>query len=144
MSDSVAVPKWFWVVGVVLLLWGAAGVSAFYSQLTTPYEQMVASMGKPAADCIAKMPQWLWWDYGIAVWSGIFGTVALLLRRTWAQPLYLISLVAVLIQFGYSFGVARTYEIMGWSSAIFPAFIILMAAAQFWFAGRAKKMGWLR
>ena len=144
MNDSVAVPRWFWVLGIVLLLWGAMGIFAFYSQLTTPYDKMVAEMGKAAADCIARMPQWLWWVFGIAVWSGLFGSAALLLRRVWAQPLYLISLVAVVVQFGYSFGVAKTHEIMGWSSAIFPAFIILMAAIQLWFAGWVKKKGWLR
>ncbi|RYD86527.1 MAG: hypothetical protein EOP61_37395, partial [Sphingomonadales bacterium] len=143
-NDNEAVPTWYWVAGVVLLLWGAMGIFAFYSQLTTPYDAMVAEMGKLAADCIAKMPQWLWWVYGVAVWSGLFGTVALLLRRAWAQPLYLVSLIAVLIQFGYSFGVAKTHEIMGWSAAIFPAFIILMAAIELWFAGTAKKKGWLR
>ena len=144
MNDSVAVPGWFRVVGVLFLLWGLAGIYAFYSQLTTPYEQMVASMGKAGADCIAAMPQWLWWVYGAAVWSGVFGTLALLLRRAWAQPLYLISLIAVLVQFGHSFGVAKIHEIMGWSAAIFPAFIILMAAVQLWFAISSKKKGWLR
>jgi len=143
-NDAAAVPTWFWIVGILFLLWGLAGIYAFYSQLTTPYEQLVATMGEAGADCIAAMPQWLWWVYGAAVWSGIFGTVALLLRRAWAQPLYLCSLVAVLVQFGYSFGVARTHEIMGWSAAIFPAVIIVLAAVQLWFATSSKKKGWLR
>lgn len=144
VREKAGVPTWYWVVGIILLLWGAAGVFAFYSQLTTPYEQMVAEMGKLAADCIKGMPSWLWWVYGIAVWSGILGTVALLLRRVWAQPLYLVSLVAVVVQFGHSFLVQQIHQLMGWSAAIFPAFIILMAIVQLWFAGWAKKRGWLR
>ncbi len=142
MSDT-AVPKCYWVVGVVFLLWGAAGIFAFYSQLTTPYEAMVAEMGKAAADCIKDMPTWLWWVYGIAVWSGTFGSIALLLRRAWAKPLYLISLVAVIVQFGHSFLIAKIHLIMGMSAAIFPAFIILMAAVQLWFSTSAKRKGWL-
>lgn len=137
-------PTWYWILGALLLLWAAAGIFAFYSQLTTPYEQMVAEMGKVAADCIKGMPSWLWWVYGIAVWSGTFGSIALLLRRAWAQPLYLISLIAVIVQFGHSFLVARIQDIMGWGTAAFPAFIIAMAIFQLWFAGSAKKKGWLR
>lgn len=144
MNDSVTVPKWFWVVGVVFLLWGAADIFAFYSQLTTPYDEMVAAMGKAGADCIAEMPSWMWWVYGAAVWSGTLGSVALLLRRSWAQPLYLISLVAVVLQFGYNFLIAHIHLKLGWGAAIFPAFIILMAMIQLWFAGSAKAKGWLR
>ncbi|KQX20174.1 MULTISPECIES: hypothetical protein [unclassified Sphingomonas] len=144
VDGRVGIPAWYWVVGVVLLLWGAAGLFAFYSQLTTPYERMVAEMGKLAADCIKGMPGWLWWVYGVAVWSGVFGTIALLLRRAWAQPLYLISLAAVIVQFGHSFLIAKIHLLMDWSAAVFPAFIILMAVAQLCFAGHAKKRGWLR
>ena len=144
MNDSVKLPVWFWIVGVVLLLWGAAGIHAFYSQLTTPYDAMVAQMGKLAADCIKDMPQWLWWVYGIAVWSGLFGTIALLLRRTWARPLYLVSVIAVVVQFGHSFLVQHIHQIMGWSAAIFPAFIFAMGLFQLWFADWTNKKGWLR
>ncbi|KRB85758.1 hypothetical protein ASE00_03015 [Sphingomonas sp. Root710] len=142
-SETAAAPNWFMAVGVLFLLWGLAGIYAFYSQLTTPYEQLVAQMGKAGADCIAAMPQWLWWVYGVAVWSGTFGSVALLLRRAWAQPLYLLSLAAVIIQFGHSFGVAKIQDIMGWGAAAFPAFIIAMAIIELWFATSAKKKGWI-
>ena len=144
MTRGISVPKWFPLLGIVLLLWGAAGVFAFYSQLTTPYETMVADIGKPAADCIRGMPAWLWWIYGIAVWSAVFGAIALLLRRTWAQPLYLLSMVSVIVQFGHSFLVQKIHVILGPSAAIFPAFIIAMAIFQLWFTTAAKKKGWLR
>ncbi|TAK07608.1 MAG: hypothetical protein EPO38_12495 [Rhizorhabdus sp.] len=144
MNDSLSIPKWFWIVGALLLLWGAAGIFAFYSQLTTPYDQMVAEMGKAAADCIRDMPGWLWWVYGVAVWSGILGTIALLLRRAWARPLYLVSVIAVVVQFGHSFLIAKIQNVMGWSAAGFPAFIVAMGLFQLWFADMASKKGWLR
>lgn len=144
MNDSVKLPIYYWVTGVVLLLWGAAGIYAFYTQLTMPYPQMVAEMGKVAADCIKDMPPWLWWVYGIAVWAGLFGTVTLLLRRNWAPPLYALSLVAVLVQFGHSFLVQKIHLLMGWNAAIFPAVIVVIAIFQLWFATSAKRKGWLR
>jgi hypothetical protein len=135
MNDSVKRPIWYWVVVGILLLWGAAGIHAFYSQLTTPYAVMVAQMGKLAADCIKGMPTWLWWVYGIAVWSGLLGTIALRVRHSWARPLFLISVIAVVVQFGHSFLVQHIHQIMGWSAAIFPAFIVAMGLFQLWFAG---------
>ncbi|QTH22381.1 hypothetical protein HRJ34_02295 [Rhizorhabdus wittichii] len=143
-AETKSVPAWYWVLAVVLLLWGVAGIFAFYSQLTTPYEKMVAEMGKLAADCIKGMPGWLWWVYGVAVWSGTLGSVALLARRNWAQPLYLVSVIAVIVQFGHSFLVAKVQDLMGWGAAIFPAVIILIAVFELWFAGWARKRGWLR
>lgn len=141
MIAKPAVPTWYWIIGVVLLLWGAMGIFAFYSQLTTPYDQMVAEMGKLAADCIKGMPTWLWWLYGIAVWSGTLGSLSLLLRRRWAQPLYLVSLIAVVVQFGHSFLIQRIHELMGMSAAIFPAFIIAVAIFQLWYAGWLRRKG---
>lgn len=143
MSEGNTLPKYYWAVGVLLLLWGLAGINAFYSQFTTPYDVMVARMGKAAADCFAQMPTWHWWVYGVAVASGTLGSIALLLRRAWAQPLYLISLVAVIIQFGYSFLIAKIHLILGWNAAIFPAVIILIAIFEVWFSSLAKKKGWL-
>ena len=143
MNDNIAVPKWFWVVGVVLLLWGAMGIFSFYAQITMSHDEVVARIGEAAADRTTSLPHWTWWVFGVAVWSGMFGSIALLLRRAWAQPLYLISLAAVIVQFGYYFCVARMHEIMGWSAAAFPAFIILMAAIELWFATTAKRKGWI-
>ncbi|MES2494910.1 MAG: hypothetical protein V4618_02235 [Pseudomonadota bacterium] len=141
--EKPGVPSWYWIVASLLLLWGFAGLFAFYSQLTTPYEQMIAKAGKAAADCIKDMPTALWWIYAIAVGSGTLGSMSLLLRRRWAQLLYLISLFAVIVQFGHSFLIQKIHILMGWNAAIFPAFIILMAAFQFGFAASARKKGWL-
>lgn len=145
MTDRISVPKWFWVAGVLLLLWNAVGIFFFYTQITMSYDQMVTAMGKPSADCFAMMPHWQWWAYGIAVWGGTFAALALLLRRVWAQPLFLISLIAVIVQYGYSFGVLKIQTLLGWANAApLPVFIIVMAGLGLWLAGSAKKKGWLR
>ena len=139
LTEKPVVPVWYWIVAVLLLLWGAMGIFAFYSQLTTPYDKMVAEMGKLAADCIKDMPTWLWWTYGVAVWSGVLGSVGLLLRRRWTLPLYLVSLVAVIVQFGHSFLIQRIQDLMGWSAATFPAVIIAIAIFQLGYATWLRK-----
>lgn len=143
MTDRAAVPLWYWILAVALLLWGAMGIYSFYTELTTSYDQLAASMGKAEADAIANMPQWLWWVFGAAVWSGAFGSLALLLRSAWARPLYLISLVSVVVQFGYTFLMTSFPEAVGAHSAIFPGIIILVAGFELWFANWAKNKRWI-
>jgi hypothetical protein len=102
-------------------------------------------MGQASADSFAIMPQWQWWAYGIAVWSGTFAGAALLVRRRWAQPLFLTSLVAVVIQYGYSFGVLKIQDILGWNAAApLPVFVIVMASLGLWFSRLAIRSQWLR
>lgn len=144
MNDSLKPPLWFWIAGVLLLLWGAIGIFFFYTQIHMSYDEMVAAMGKPSADCFRMMPGWQWWAYGIAVWTATLGSAALLARRDWARPLYLLSLVAVVVQYGYSFAVLHIQDLLGWNSAIFPAVIILIDALELWLAQSAKAKGWLR
>lgn len=143
MNDSLSVPKWFYVAGV-LLLWGAIGIYFFYTQMHMSYDEIVAAMGKPAAECFRMMPAWQWWTYGIAVWTATLGSAALLARRDWARPLYLVSLIAVVVQYGYSFAVLQIQDLLGWSGAIFPAVIIIIDALELWLAQSAKRKGWLR
>ncbi|WP_340315256.1 hypothetical protein [Rhizorhabdus argentea] len=67
MTGRAAVPAWCWILSVALLLWGAMVIYYFYRELTTPYEQLAALMGKAEAEAVANMPQWFWWVFGIAV-----------------------------------------------------------------------------
>ena len=45
-------------------------------------------------------PPWMVAAYAIAVWVGLAGAALLLMRRKLAVPLLLVSLVAVVVQFG--------------------------------------------
>lgn len=136
-------PVWFYIVGVILLLWGLAGCWAFY---------MHATLG-PAANphatdwdraYFAALPGWFAIDFAVAVGAGLLGSIALLARSKWAATLYWLSVIAVVIQFGYIFLATDMLAVKGVSTTFFPAFIFLMAVFQLWFAGLAKKRGWLR
>ncbi|HEY0624064.1 hypothetical protein [Sphingomonas sp.] len=136
-------PAWLYIVGVILLLWGLAGCWAFY---------MHATLG-PAANpdatdwdraYFAALPGWFAIDFAVAVGAGLLGTIALLLRSKWAVALYWISLIAVVIQFGWMFLATDVIAVKGVSSIFFPAFIFVMALLQLWLSRLAKKRGWLR
>ncbi len=136
------VPGWFWVVSTILLLWSIAGVVAFGAQISMGPAQL-AQLPEAQREAFAMMPTWTWTAYGIATVGALAAAICLLLRRKWASPLYLISLIAVIAQFSWTFTVARILESEGPAAAIFPAFIILMGALSLWFAQASSRKSWL-
>ncbi|MGZ8285712.1 MAG: hypothetical protein ACXW27_06475 [Allosphingosinicella sp.] len=100
----------------------------------------------PAAqrDLWASMPSWVTGAYAVAVWAGLVGAAGLLLRRDWARLAFAASLVAVIVQFGWTFLATPILATIGASAAAFPAFILVVPALLLWFSVAAAKRGWLR
>ena len=137
-------PSWFWVVSVLALLWGGAGCAAYLSQVT---ESPADIARLPAAERELEMmlPVWLTGVYAIAVWSGLAGAVALLARRRIARVFYVVSLAAIVVQFGWIFAMTPIIAHMGFAKAAgFPIVIAVLGAALIEFAGFARARGWLR
>jgi hypothetical protein len=138
-----AKPMWTRIVAFVLLLWGVMGLWSFFSQVSMTAETMA---GLPAGEqqIWSAMPGWLWVVYGVAVAAGFAGAVALLMGRALAVPLCLASLISVVVQFGYVFTATPILAIIGPSSIVFPAIIIVVAAVAAWLARSWAGKGWLR
>lgn len=134
---------WFTTVAVVLLLWGLMGCWAFYMHLS-----FGASM-KPDPDAWdraydAALPVWFTAVYAVGIGAGVLGSLALLLRSRLAWPMYLASLIAVVIQFGWVFAATDLVAHKGAAStAPFPVLIVAIAAFQLWLAGHARRRGWI-
>ncbi|RVT40116.1 sugar transporter [Sphingobium algorifonticola] len=135
--------KSFYVLAVLALLWNIMGDAAYLMQVTMDLDAL-ARTDPYQARLFAEMPVWVWSAYAVAVWVGTCAAVCLLLRRAIAVFLYAVSLAAVLIQFGYSFGATDLLAVKGVSAAIFPAVIILLTAAQMAYAQHLKKRSWLK
>ena len=136
------VPVWYWALSVALLLWSLAGVGAFGSDVSIGPERL-AQLPEAQRNALSAMPAWNWLAYGVATIGALAAAISLLLRRTWAAPIYVVSLIAVAVQFSWSFAVARLHETIGPSAAIFPAVIVLIGAFSVWFSHFATKRGWL-
>lgn len=142
MSETVQlkVPGRYWAVSVIFLLWSLAGVFACYSQLTMTVEQM-AQLPPEQRDAFLAMPGAIKGAYIVAVGAGLLGAILLLARKSSARLMFIASLIAVIVQFGWVF-LGYTGKLMpnAWA---FPAFIVLMGVLEIWFAGIAAKRGWL-
>ena len=145
-SDTPAasgVPSWFWIVSVLALLWELMGVGSYLYHVTLSPEA-IAALPEGQAELMRITPAWVNGAFAVATFGGLLGAVGLLLRRQWARLLFIVSLVAVVVQFGWVFLVGKAHELIGPSSAVFPAFIVAVAAVLVWFAGTSIRRGWLR
>lgn len=143
MAERARAPLWFWGVTAVIVAWGAIGVFLFYADRTMD-AAAVARLSAYDRALRASEPDWQIWAYGIAVWTGLFGGVALIVRSRHAHPVFVVSLVAIVVVFGWAFVATDLIAVKGaWTATAFPIFIAAVAVFQIWFADLAQKRGWI-
>ena len=98
MSTSIKPPVWFWVVSIFALLWNAGGV---FTYLDTAFNQvaMLEEMTQAQRELFENFPAWATGAFAMAVFSGLFASIGLLLRKKWAKPLFILSLLMAVAQF---------------------------------------------
>ncbi|MEQ6333179.1 sugar transporter [Sphingobium sp. MK2] len=136
-------PRFFIIIAVILLLWNLMGVAAFIMQYGADLTEL-AKTDPTTAQAFATMPNWVWLIYAIAVGAGAIGALLLLMRKAAAASLFLVSLIAVLVQFGYTLLGTDLVAIKGVSALTFPAVIILIAVVQLLYARALVAKGALR
>jgi len=129
-------PVWFWIVAAIGLVWNAMGVNAYLQQAydTESYRAMYTPEKLEVA---ANMPAWLTAAFAIAVFSGALGCIALLLRKSIANSLLLLSLVAVIVQMGYLITQGHA------DNMIMTIMIIVFAILLVLFARHTKSKNWI-
>jgi hypothetical protein len=140
MQNSVKAPVHFWIIGVVSLLWNSVGAfdySAsqlkldFYMSQFTP-EQLAYFSGFPA---------WAIGAWAVGVWGSLLGSLALLLRKSWAVVLFGASLLGLAVTTVYNYVLTDGIEAMGEGGAMFTAVIWVIALFMFFYALTMAKRG---
>lgn len=136
-------PVWFWVVSVVALLWNLMGVMAYLGNAMMT-DEMKAALPPEQLELVENTPAWVTAAFAIAVWGGLLGCIALLLRKRWAKPVLIISLLGILAQMSYSFFMSNAAEVYGQvQGVIIPIFVIAIGVALVLFAKKAQQNRWL-
>ena len=129
-------PIWFWIVSVIALIWNAMGVNAYLQQAYNT-ESYRAMYSEEQLEIASNMPAWVTASFAIAVFAGALASIALLLRKKWASPLWFISLIAVILQMGYIL-------INGYQTNMGMAIMIIVFVFIFvWFSRMSASKGWL-
>ena len=141
MSDA-NLPKSFWIIGIIALIWNLIGVASFAMTVTMSPEA-IAELPTDQQPFYENVPLWATAAYGIAVIFGALGCVALLMRKSVAVPLFVVSLVAVFVQFGHAFGMTNVVEVVGASSLGLPTLVTVVGAFLIWYSTSTKTKGWI-
>ncbi len=142
MSGSTNKPtSVFWIISIVALIWNIMGVMAYLGQAYMT-DEALALLPEAEQNFYSNMPAWVTGAFAIAVFAGLLGCIALLLRKKWATPLFLISLIGVLGQAVYNFFV-QDYIALSGSRVAMPVMVIIISFFLLWYSKKATEKGWL-
>ncbi len=128
----------FWVIGIVALLWYLIGLFFYYSGVSATPEQLAEVMTDEQVAIITGTPAWVTSANAIAVVAGVIASVLLLIRNTLAVPLYVVSLVAAIVQDIYVFGMSGSLHAFGMQPVVIQGLVLIIGIFLVWYS-RAKR-----
>ena len=135
-------PRSFLIIGIVALLWNVLGVMSYIMQVTMSPEAL-AQMSQAERALNESLPAWVTGAFAIAVFGSTLGCVGLLLKKAWAVPVFLVSLIAIVLQFAYWLFVAKSIEVYGMEAVFMPLLVTVIAIFLVWYSRDARNKGWL-
>ena len=143
VTDTDAIPTWYWAAAIAALLFELLGCFLYLVEVRMTAQE-IAALPLDQGALLAARPSWFYAAFGIAVWVGLAGAVGLLLRKAWAAPLLLVSMIAAIVQFS-SIVIVPEMRAATPSDALFlPLVIIACCYSIYMLARLAKRRGWLR
>ena len=139
ISDPPA-PSWFPVAAIAAVLWEMIGCVMYLMQVSVD----PASLPVDQRAMWDAAPTWMMAAYAVAVWVGLVGAIFLLRRHRLAEPLLLISLVAVIVQFSALLLVPQLRNLTTSDALFLPAMILVVSTVLYQFARTARRSGWLK
>lgn len=144
MNTHVAVsrPRSFWIIAVLALLWNLIGIAMFYMQIAMTPEQLVAMPAEQRAVYDAT-PSWLNAAFAVAVFGGALGALGLLLGKRWAVPMFLLSLLGLLVQMLGAYAVTPAWSAYGAAGLAMPILLVAIAVFLWLYSRKAAARGWI-
>jgi len=134
----------FWIIGGLLGVWNLSGLYMYYlSSITTPEQLEDAGYNLEQVAHVVNTPAWAHSGYAIAVTAGVLGVLFLLLRKSWAIPMFVLSLIGALVQDLDAYVLRGALEHFDAIWLILPITVIVICVVEIWYARRAKAKGWL-
>ena len=134
----------FWVIGGTALVWNLIGLMIYVMTVTATPEGYAAQGYTPEQIAfIQATPTWATAAFAISVNAGVLGSLFLLLRKAWAVPTFLLSLVAILILNVNNFVLNDTVAVLGTVPVIIQSAIVLIAVLLVWYSRATRDKDWL-
>lgn len=119
-------PWHLWVIGIVALLWNAVG--AFdYLATKLQLEPYMSNFSQEQLEYFYGFPAWAVACWAVGVWGALLGSLALLLRKSFAVWLFGASILGMVGTTVYNFVLSDGAAIMGEGAVAFSAVIWAIA-----------------
>lgn len=141
-NSSAKPPIWFWIVSVIALIWNAIGVMQYLAQAYNT-ENFQDQYTADQLEIIANTPSWAIAAFAIAVFTGLLGSIALLLRKKLAYTLFLFSLIAVVAQMIYNFIIVKSADVFGPIAMVTSIIVLIIAVFLIYFSKKAILKQWI-
>ena len=132
--------SWFRIAAVLAVLWNAFGVFQYLSSVGL-FGDPLASLSPEQRAAAESIPAPIIAAFAIGTFAGLIGSIGLLLRKRWAVPLLILSLLALVVLEGWIVFLSGALEAFG--EIALPLTITLVAALLAWLAAHARRRGWL-
>lgn len=135
-------PLWFKIVIVVALLWNLLGaIAVIMNFMITP--EAISALPAAQQQMYADTPMWASYASLLAVFAGALGCVALLLSKAFASPLFMLSIVGLVLQNIGIFVIVDAIAVMGNSVLIMQGCVFVIAIGLLLLAKMAMKRQWI-
>jgi hypothetical protein len=135
-------PKWLKPVAVLALLWNVLGLAAFGMDLSMSASD-IASLPAAQQELYASRPIWAVVATGFAVIAGAVGSAGLLLRRRWAFPVLVASLLGILVQDLNLFVLTDGARLGGPAVVAMQGVVLVVGIALVLLSRKGVRAGWL-
>jgi hypothetical protein len=127
------------MVALLAVLWNAFGVVMYLSSVGM-FGDPMAGLSEAERAAASSIPAWITGAFAIGTFTGLIGSIGLLLRKRWAQSALIVSLIALLVLEGWIVFFSGALEHFGLAVPIMvSAGAVLLA----WLATHARRRGWL-
>lgn len=131
MEQATKTPWWFWVLGLIFLIWNFMGVLNFLGTvMATPESYAAKGYTVDQVAFVTDVPIFYITIFALAVLSGFLGALVFLLRKAWATKVFLFSLVFILISLIVDF-VGGAFTVLGTGYLGIMLFVTVMGIVQY-------------
>jgi len=131
----------FWVIGVLALIWNVMGGVNFFVQMNA---DIVASFPETHRAIIEGRPMWATGGFAITVFGGAIGCLLLLLRKSAAYYLFVVSLLGVIVTMIHTIAIASfTIKFSVTEILVMIVMPVVVAALLIWYSKQVERKGWI-
>jgi len=143
MNNTTNIPKWFFVIAVLAVVWNALGVMAYLSMTFMSTEEFM-KLPETQRNLELAMPMWAKAAFAIAVFAGFIGSLLLVLKKSIAFFALVLSFIAVCVQQYNFIYLMDGFNFIDSSAKIMTIMIIVVGVLLIGLAHYANSKNWLK